>query len=273
MAAGRGMASYGTPEVRDDQGHGGAGRSARNGRRIAVLSDVHGNRQALEAVLRAARQAGADAIWCLGDTVGYGADPAWCLATLSGADRCLAGNHDLAVAGRVEASVFTTWAREAIAWTRAAIGPAGLARLGALEPADDEGDVALFHASPLDPVWEYVLSEEQARVGLESTGAGLVLVGHTHVPAAWGLHPDGRIEGGFVGGARTVPLGGARWMVNPGSVGQPRDRDARAAWLVYEPGAGTVTFHRTPYDVAGAQNAILAAGLPPPLAARLSEGR
>jgi diadenosine tetraphosphatase ApaH/serine/threonine PP2A family protein phosphatase len=240
---------------------------------VAIISDVHGNRQALEAVMRARRQAGAGALWCLGDVVGYGADPVWCLGTCIGADRCLAGNHDLAAAGKVPLSMFSDWAREALRWTRRALDRSGLAKLERLEPSDPGEDASLFHASPLDPVWEYLVTEEQARAGLEATAAPLVLVGHTHVAAAWRLLPDGRVDGGFIRGERTIALEGARWLVNPGSVGQPRDRDARAAWLLYDPEANTVTFKRTPYDVAGAQNAILQAGLPPPLAARLSSGR
>ena len=240
---------------------------------IAVISDVHGNRQALEAVMRAQRQAGAEAVWCLGDIVGYGADPVHCLGACMSATRCLAGNHDLAVTGRVPIDAFSDWARAALVWTRGALDRAGVAKLDRLSPADPDGEVALYHASPLDPVWEYVLSEEQARVCLESVAAHLVLVGHTHVPAAWRLLPDGRIEGGFVAGDRTIDLEGGRWLVNPGSVGQPRDRDARAAWALLDLRQGSITFHRTPYDVAGAQNAILRAGLPPQLAARLSEGR
>lgn len=240
---------------------------------IAILSDVHGNRHALEAVLAAARRRGVSEWWCLGDLVGYGADPQHTLTTcVAGASRCLAGNHDLGASGRLSLADFSAAAYDALAWTRGQIGPDGRAELDRLQPADVDGDVPLFHASPRDPVWEYVLTTSQARGALERVRAPLVLVGHTHVAAAWHLAADGAVaqhrpERG------PVRLGEGRWLVNPGSVGQPRDRDPRAAWALYDTGAGTVEWIRTPYDVAGAQAAILAAGLPAALAHRLAEGR
>jgi len=240
---------------------------------IAVLSDVHGNRHALSAVLRAAVQRGASEWWCLGDLVGYGAHPRETLRTCAEeASRCLAGNHDLGASGRIPLDVFTANAFAALAWTREQLGPEGRARLDALEPADPGGPVPLFHASPRDPVWEYVLSVGQARDALERVRAPLVLVGHTHVPVAWHHGEDGAMRRVGVD-AGPIPLDAGRWLVNPGSVGQPRDGDARASWALLDPEAGTIEVVRTPYDVAGAQGAILAAGLPPGLAARLSGGR
>ncbi|MDX6556233.1 MAG: hypothetical protein QOD86_2428 [Miltoncostaeaceae bacterium] len=234
---------------------------------------MHGNKPALVAVLRAAREAGARAMWCLGDLVGYGADPLHCLATCtSEAERCLAGNHDLAAAGRIPIDHFTGVAGEAIAWTRRALGPLAINRLARLQPSDPAGDVALFHASPRDPIWEYVVATAQARIALEAARAPLTLVGHTHQPAAWGLRDDGSIQTVPVAGEMLLAVGGGRWLVNPGSVGQPRDGDPRAAWALYDPDDALIHFRRTPYDVAAAQSAIIAAGLPVVLATRLSEG-
>ncbi len=220
------------------------------------------------------REAGARSWWCLGDLVGYGADPAHCLAiTTSGAARCIAGNHDLGVTGEVSLDLFADLAHEAIIWTRDALGPAGRAKLRNLRPSDESDGVPLYHASPRDPVWEYIVSVEQARAALEHRRVPLTLVGHTHIPFSWKLTPDGAMESHGVPATGVLDLSEGRWLVNPGSVGQPRDRDARAAWALYSPEDQTIAFHRTPYDVAGAQNAILEAGLPSLLAHRLAEGR
>jgi predicted phosphodiesterase len=241
---------------------------------VAILSDIHGNRQALDAVLRAAREAGAGSWWCLGDLVGYGADPSHCLRTAIGeAERCIGGNHDLGADGRVPLGMFAPWARTALAWTRAVIGRVGKENLERLEPQDPDGAVPIYHGSPRDPVWEYVTEAGQALAALEGRRAPLTLIGHTHVPFAWCLTTDGTLESVGVPAGGRLALDEGRWLVNPGSVGQPRDDDARAAWALYDPDGGAIEFRRTPYDVAGAQNAILEAGLPSLLAHRLAEGR
>jgi len=212
--------------------------------------------------------------WCVGDLVDYGADPVYCArACLSGASRCLAGNHDLAATGRIDFSAFSEWVHAAASWTGEVLGPGLRAEIAALPPAEPDHKVPMFHASPRDPVWEYVVSDEVARASLNLVDARLTLVGHSHIPAAWHLAPDGTLSGGFVSGEATVELTEGKWIVNPGSVGQPRDGDARAAWAILDLEGGELRFRRTPYDVAGAQNAILAAGLPTSLADRLSYGR
>ena len=175
--------------------------------------------------------------------------------------------------GAVSLDVFADLASEAIVWTREKLGPVGRAKLQKLKPSDPDGEVPMYHASPRDPVWEYVLSVEQARDALEHRRVPLTLIGHTHIPFAWTLTTDGAMEAPGVPKDRRLDVGEGRWLVNPGSVGQPRDRDARASWVLFDPEAHTVEFRRTPYDVAGAQNAILQAGLPPLLATRLSEGK
>jgi diadenosine tetraphosphatase ApaH/serine/threonine PP2A family protein phosphatase len=222
--------------------------------------------------LRAARQHAVTEWWCVGDLVGYGADPVHTLGRcISEAARCLAGNHDLGAAGRVPIDDFNGTAREALEWTRARLGPVGAAKLARLSAADAGHAVPLFHASPRDPVWEYVLTTAQARAALEAVDAPLTLIGHTHTPAAWHLTPDGATVPVPLTG--TVALTPGRWLVNPGSVGQPRDGDARASWVLLDEDAGTLTLVRTPYDVAAAGGAILAAGLPGVLARRLADGR
>ena len=197
---------------------------------------------------------------CLGEVIGK-------------AERCIAGNHDLGVTGSVSIETFADLARTALIWTRETLGPVGQAKLRRLRPADPDADVPMFHGSPRDPVWEYVITVEQARDALADRRVALTLVGHTHVPAAWRLTPDGAMEGPGLPPGGLLALTEGRWLVNPGSVGQPRDHDARASWALYDPDTRTIRFHRTPYDVAAAQNAILEAGLPSLLAHRLAEGR
>jgi diadenosine tetraphosphatase ApaH/serine/threonine PP2A family protein phosphatase len=241
---------------------------------VAILSDIHGNRPALDATLRAAREAGAESWWCLGDLVGYGADPRHCIeVAMRDSERCIAGNHDLGASGRAALEVFSDDARSALEWTRRAIGRSGQASLERLSPEDTGGVVPLFHGSPRDPVWEYVLTTEEARAALEDRRVALTLVGHTHVPFAWRLTTDGAMESPGVPAGGRLDLSEGRWLVNPGAVGQPRDGDARAAWALYDPEEGAIEFRRTPYDVGAAQSAILEAGLPPSLAHRLAEGR
>ena len=169
--------------------------------------------------------------------------------------------------------MFSPWARTALIWTRDAIGRVGQANLERLAPLDTDGSVQIYHASPRDPIWEYVTQVHQARAALEDRRVALTLIGPTHVPFAWRLTTDGALESPGVPADGRLVLGEGRWLVNPGSVGQPRDDDARAAWAIYDPDAGTIEFRRTPYDVAAAQNAILEAGLPSSLANRLAEGR
>ncbi len=210
----------------------------------------------------------------MGDVVGYGADPVYCLGeVMTKAERCIAGNHDLGVTGAVSLDTFADLAREALIWTAETLGPVGRAKLRRLQPSDPDADVPMFHGSPRDPVWEYVITVEQAREALEHRRVPLTFIGHTHMPAVWKLTADGAMEGPDLPPGGQLDLSDGRWLVNPGSVGQPRDRDARASWVLYDPDERTIGFRRTPYDVGGAQSAILAAGLPSLLAHRLAEGR
>jgi diadenosine tetraphosphatase ApaH/serine/threonine PP2A family protein phosphatase len=244
--------------------------------RIGLLSDVHGNLPALEAVLEAC-SIRCDGLWCLGDTVGYGASPNECVALIR--DRCelvLAGNHDLAATGRVDFSTFSSDAGRAIRWTREVLAADAETWLGSLEPSAQRGPIGLFHASPRDPVWEYVADAVAANAALSSTPHELVLVGHTHVPLATRLVGD-HLIGGPAGADAIYDLrGGRHTLLNPGSVGQPRDGDARAAWvLLYLDDDGRperAVFQRVRYDIAAAQRTIEGAGLPQHLADRLSFG-
>jgi diadenosine tetraphosphatase ApaH/serine/threonine PP2A family protein phosphatase len=184
---------------------------------------------------------------------------------------CLCGNHDLAVLGRLPLGDFSGDAAVAALWTRPALGDDAKTWLGSLSPTASPEGAELFHGSPRDPVWDYVLSESVAAESLARTTAPVVLVGHSHVALA--LRADGdALSGGLAPEGTTVELGGVRSLLNPGSVGQPRDGDPRAAWLLLDLGAGTAAFRRVAYDVAATQAEIRAAGLPETLAARLAAG-
>jgi diadenosine tetraphosphatase ApaH/serine/threonine PP2A family protein phosphatase len=237
-----------------------------------VISDIHGNLAALEAVLAAVDEARPDALWCLGDIVGYGARPNECCETVRRrASVCLAGNHDLAVRGTLELTDFSGDAGVAARWTRDVLDESARAFLDSLDTHATVEGAELYHASARDSVWEYVLSDEAAVVSLLLTEAPVVLVGHSHVALQVSLRGSD-VEGGLAPDGTTLGLGERRWLLNPGSVGQPRDGDPRAAWLELDQDAGTAVFHRVEYDVARTQAEITAAGLPAVLAQRLSHG-
>jgi len=245
--------------------------------RVAVISDVHSNRPALEAVLAAVETAGADELWCLGDLIGYGADPDFCTkAILERADACLVGNHDLAVLDQIDVGTFSATAAAAVAWTRERASDETLERLRELGPEGSRAGFGLFHASPRDPVWEYVLSIEQAEAGLDAQEERIALIGHSHV-ALFFTRPDaGRpsyAHGSQAPAGALLDLDSGSWLLNPGSVGQPRDADPRAAWLEIDTDEWTARYHRVPYDIAAAADAIRDAGLPGSLAERLGVGR
>jgi predicted phosphodiesterase len=240
--------------------------------RIAVISDIHANAHALSAVLAAADAERPDALWCLGDLVGYGPKPNECVRIVrERADVCLVGNHDLGVIDRLDLRDFTRDAADAAYWTRDALGADERAFLESLQPESLQNGAALFHGSARDPVWEYVLSEEAALASLHLTSERVVLVGHSHVALALS-EVDGSMRGGLAPEGAQVALDAGRWLLNPGSVGQPRDGDRRAAWLLLDTDAGTASFRRSEYDVEATQSEIRAAGLPDSLAARLASG-
>jgi diadenosine tetraphosphatase ApaH/serine/threonine PP2A family protein phosphatase len=243
-----------------------------------VISDVHSNLPALEAVLEAIEAAGPEEIWCLGDVVGYGAQPDECTALVR--ERCafvLNGNHDLAVTGGIDAATFSETARAAVDWTKENAAAATIEYLGGLAPEGAREGFGLFHASPRDPIWEYVLSIDQAEAGLDAQRERICLIGHSHV-ALFFTRPPSTGRRSFATGAQAgdgdlLDLVEGEWLLNPGSVGQPRDGDPRAAWLELDTDEGTARYHRVAYDAVAAGAAILDAGLPTALAERLQIGR
>jgi diadenosine tetraphosphatase ApaH/serine/threonine PP2A family protein phosphatase len=238
--------------------------------RVAVVSDIHGNLHALEAVLESLAGDAPDEIWCLGDLVGYGPRPNRCCALVAErADVCLIGNHDLAVLGRLDLADFAPEAAASARWTADVLEPDARAYLESLAPAGTPEGVGLFHASPRDPVWEYVLAPGTALASLAAVKEDIVLVGHSHVALRFGseerflaLAPDGT----------EIDLTSERWLLNPGSVGQPRDGDPRAAWLLLDLAARRASFRRVDYPVERTQAEIRDRGLPEQLAARLAHG-
>jgi predicted phosphodiesterase len=241
--------------------------------RVAVVSDIHSNLHALEAVLAAIDADAPDELWCLGDVVGYGPRPNECCALVKErAEICLAGNHDLAVRGDLDLFDFGGDAGIALAWTRGVVDDEAGDFLAGLEPEGTRAGVALYHGSALDPVWEYVLSDEVAGATIRSAGVPLVLVGHSHV-ALMAAELDGAVGGGVAAGGTEVDLRGGNFLLNPGSVGQPRDGDPRAAYLLLDLDAHRASFRRVEYDVARTQAEIVESGLPTGLATRLAAGQ
>jgi predicted phosphodiesterase len=242
--------------------------------KVAVISDIHANRQAFEAVLEAIADSEAAEVWCLGDLVGYGADPDACVELARRHTAvCLAGNHDLAVLGQVPMKDFSTGASLAAQWTQEVIGPESLAFLQGLSTTGKEGLVGLYHASPRDPVWEYVLSALLAELCLDAQPERVCLIGHSHVALSFVRH-EGQLTTGEPRREGTLlDISSGEWLLNPGSVGQPRDGDPRAAWMLLDLEDWSASYRRTAYDVAGAASAIRAARLPASLAERLEYGQ
>ena len=235
--------------------------------RIALISDIHANWQALEAVV--ADFPAVDEVICLGDVVGYGADPLRCLDHVrSRGWLTLAGNHDRASTDPDVLAWFNAEAAEAVRWTAEQLDAAGARWLAELPEQASRDGVLLVHASPRNPVFEYVLDGATAAANLRLLEGGLCFHGHTHLPGMFHVEQDTVVHDY---GTDTITLAGPA-LVNPGSVGQPRDRNPDASYGVWDTEAGTFEFRRVPYDREGAKRAIRAAGLPERFAIRLDYG-
>lgn len=258
--------------------------------RVLVLSDIHANLAALESVLSDAErveflgETGFEQIWCLGDVVGYGADPNECVARLRayGDDHlCVAGNHDWAALGRLEVDDFNAEARKAVLWTRKELSQESLAYLRGLpsEPVV-RGDYTITHASPRHPVWEYVITPYVAAENLPYFATSCCLLGHTHVPMIFQCKEANPDEGTSEGCRALSPsvhqpvclVDGHRRIINPGSVGQPRDSDPRAAYALLDTEAHVLRSRRVAYAYELTQARMRAASLPDRLIARLAYG-
>ena len=241
--------------------------------RVLVISDIHSNDTALEAVLEHAGSV--DATWCLGDLVGYGPDPNQVLERLRGLPhlRSIFGNHDAAILRRMELEAFNGDARTTLNWTEKVLTPENVNFLRSLAPLDEiDGAVTLAHGSPRDPTWEYVLTTFSARLNFAHFNTRYCFVGHSHIQSMFELdEAEDRVIAAPNRLFEAVPLP-HRSIANPGSVGQPRDRDPRAAYAIFDTEARTWEARRVDYDVAVVQKRIRDAGLPPRHALRLAEG-
>ena len=246
--------------------------------RYAVLSDVHGNLEALSTVLADAASEGALGILCLGDAVGYGADPAPCIELLGErSTRMVAGNHEHGALGLLDVRWFNSTARAAALWTRDRLGADHQSFLSALPLASTLGEATCVHASPRRPEeWDYLLSAEDGFQAFDDFATRLCFVGHSHRPGVWSLGSSGPAYEDLAGPAfhdRRIPFhDGRRYIINVGSVGQPRDRDPRAAYVLWDEDERSVTLRRVTYDHKAAAAKILRAGLPRALADRLAHG-
>jgi diadenosine tetraphosphatase ApaH/serine/threonine PP2A family protein phosphatase len=242
--------------------------------RTLVLSDIHANLVALEAVL--ADAAGQyDRMWFLGDLVGYGPNPNECVERLRGLepDVALSGNHDWAVLRKLDADEFNDDARKLVHWTRREMTAENLVYLDSLPPLHIAHPFTLAHASPRHPVWEYILDLQTALENFEYFDTPYCLVGHSHIPALFVLDEiASELNFYLVADGETIDLSQRRLILNPGGVGQPRDGDPRAAYALLDDEARTWTLHRVAYDVAETQRRMREFKLPPRLIERLEFG-
>lgn len=238
---------------------------------LAVLSDIHANLAALDAVRDDLPDV--EELWVLGDIVGYGPQPNEVIARLQemGA-RSVMGNHDGAAIGDVDIGWFNPDAAKAIRWTAEVVDPNARAYLAALPEVRREGELTAVHGSPRDPTWEYITDTAVAGANLASFDTRLCLHGHTHVPIIFRAD-DGQVRAVPATPGAPISVDAGRLLANPGSVGQPRDGNPAASYMVIDTEAQTVEFRRVSYDVAATQRAMREVDLPPRLVERLSYGR
>jgi len=243
--------------------------------RYAIISDIHSNLAAFEAVLLDIdERGGAERIWCLGDVVGYGPNPCECIELLQRYDHaCVAGNHDWAALGKADLDDFNTEAAAASVWTMKQLGSKEIGYLENLPLSLEEGDFTLVHGSPREPVWEYLLSIYSAKISFAYFQTKYCLVGHSHVPLVFELSADG---GDCllhkVSPDTELRLEENRLIINPGGVGQPRDGDPRASYAIYDSERGVISYYRVTYNIAATQQRMKERGLPQRLIDRLSYG-
>ncbi len=244
--------------------------------RLALLTDLHANREALTACLAHAREQGADRYAFTGDFVGYGADPGWVLDTVmehvARGAIAVQGNHDLAATHAARPQMHAE-ARQVIEWTRSKLSENHVAFLAGLPLTREIGNMLFVHASAHEPAkWEYVNGVEQAERSLRASSARMVFSGHVHAPALYRLADDGRIGAHKPGTARISLRPQHRYLVIPGAVGQPRDGNCAACYALYDDVAAELSYFRVPYDHGAAARRVIASGLPIVFAMRLIEG-
>jgi len=240
--------------------------------RVLVITDIHANYTALDAVLAEAGKL--DATWCLGDLVGYGPDPNECIERVKQLPnlKCIIGNHDKAALYQLDSDAFNPEARAAIYWTQKMLTDSSKSFLENLPEKIEMEDVTLAHGSPRHPVWEYLLDTRTATINFDFFDSPLCFVGHTHLPVIYTMdnkHANALLNIPEPNFTITLPK---RGILNPGSVGQPRDRDPRAAFAIYDSDGATWTYRRIHYDIPSVQERMIAAGLPDRHIQRLAAG-
>jgi predicted phosphodiesterase len=243
--------------------------------RYAIISDIHGNLAAFQAVLQdIGERGGVERIWCLGDIVGYGPDPKECIALLRRYEHiCVAGNHDWGAIGKIDIDDFNPEAAAACRWTGQQLDDDEVDYLAGLPLVVSEGDFTLAHGSPREPIWEYLVSTYVAKVSFSCFQTKFCLVGHSHAPVVFEHHADsGECVLQELSLEAPLRLGVNRLIINPGGVGQPRDGDPRASYAIYDSDGNVIWHYRVPYDVGVTQQRMLEQGLPHRLATRLSYG-
>jgi predicted phosphodiesterase len=241
--------------------------------RYAVISDIHANLEALNAVVDALSKDQVDAHLCVGDVIGYGANPKECIKIVRSLGRrvLIAGNHEHGVLGQISLEYFTDYAREAVVWTRGVLDKDEADFLRSFELVHKEGKFTLVHGSLESPAeFNYIFNSDEAAVTAALTHTPVCFVGHTHSPGIFYLD-SGRME--RLSTQQVKVDHKKKYVINAGSVGQPRDGDPRASYVIYDEESGDIEIRRAAYDINTAQKKILASGLPPVLAHRLSEGR
>jgi diadenosine tetraphosphatase ApaH/serine/threonine PP2A family protein phosphatase len=239
---------------------------------ILIISDIHANLTALDTVIKDAGHF--DAVWCLGDLVGYGPDPNDCVERIQGLPnlKCILGNHDAATLEKIDVSAFNPEARTALEWTQDALKPESMAFLRSLPEVLKIDAVTLVHGSPRQPVWEYLLDTRSATINFDYFDTSLCFVGHTHLPVMYYLPDDARMCRLIIPENFTEITLAPRVIINPGSVGQPRDRDPRAAYAIFDDVDNTWVFRRVPYNIAEVQQRMRQAHLPARHIQRLEAG-
>ena len=241
--------------------------------RYAIIADIHANLAAFTAVLSDIEHKGdVDEIWCLGDIVGYGPDPSQCIELLRRYKHiCVAGNHDWASTGKVDTSYFNPYAAEACKWTGRQLSQDDIEYLNNLPLTIEKEDFLIVHGSPMEPIWEYIISNSIALRNFAFFQSPFCLVGHSHVPVIF------KDEGESCSSIQFLPnigmvLSESRMIINPGGVGQPRDGDARASYAIYDSESRVIRLYRIPYDIGATQDKMMQAGLPVHLVTRLKYG-
>ena len=243
--------------------------------RSLILADIHANLEAFQAVLSDAKSRGPiDQLWCLGDIVGYGPNPGEVIDLLQEHDHLsVAGNHDWAAIGKIDTSDFNPYARSAAQWTQTQLSREYVDYLDSLPLTLVAGVFTLAHGTPRDPIWEYLVTEAAALASLELLQTDHCLVGHSHLPFLCRVDPIA-MHCEFVEFPIDIPieLGEETLFINPGGVGQPRDRNPTSNYAIYDSEKGAICHYRVPYDIAATQEKMRKANLPEPLVTRLSRG-